>query len=269
MVGASANWIMTLSTTPPPAQDRTGDLADSLRNGDRRQMPPRRSTWVYLTGALIVSLFALPHLAGPLEDVSAFIIEASLIVLGLRLALDMSRRTLASQHLDGSARLTRAPSLGHWNRIWWVTSLILVAFSIGQLTRSKKPYPFMPFRMYGGAKEDRSTFLVFEAIHRSSTRQQLRLSQIVSSLGAARGIRGLTKRLSDLPATDAVIDPDRLTEDQQLGLEALRRLITLNNERRPTDPIEAVVIYRVDLEPPFRPDTQVRTSLGRVEWVAP
>ena len=207
-----------------------------------------------------VSLIGLPNFAGRYESVVSFVFEAAFIVVGALLAVEATRRAM------GGSRGPVGGGLAFFSPSYplSIAVVLIVVASVGQLAKYKPAYPFMPFRMYGGAKVDDAVFLKYMARHRSGERRRFRPSTIISSLGAARVGRGLARRLSLMRA--AAIGPvDALTDEQRLAFDVLRTLMRMHNSQHPEDPVDEVEIVRVTLTAPFRPSARTETVVGRVE----
>lgn len=136
---------------------------------------------------------------------------------------------------------------------------LFALIALGQAAKQKEAFPFVAFTMYGDAPARAAAYYDYRAVHRSGREERFRPSQVVSTLGSARVARGLARRLDaarGAPPGDAA---ERLTAD------ALVALMQLYNEDHSDDPVRAVAIEHVVLEPPYHARDARRELVATVQ----
>jgi hypothetical protein len=185
---------------------------------------------------LFVSVVGVPKSLG---EPAPYLVEMALYVLGSVLAIRATRRRLAAASSD----------------VWplRIAASLILALAVGQAIRVRKAYPLMPYTMYGRAREGAATFYQYRAHHSSGRQSSFRPSNVISTLGNGRFVRGLAERLGSPREAD-----------HDLVRRALGVLIGSYNAEHRDDPIVAVEVEQVVLPPPFRSAGATRTPVMRV-----
>lgn len=196
-------------------------------------VPPRITALPLAMGALglLVSFIGLPSRWGGAAPVVA---EVVLLLAGAALALQASHPYLARTRT--AVRLAM---------------VLLLLMGVGQIIRTKKAFPLMPYAMYGRSAEGDVLFYAYEALHRSGARSRFKPSTVIATLGRARIVKGLARELdaSFVRAESAQPKP----ADATLLRQTLAALIRHHNRRHPADPVTHVEVARVLLPPPYHP----------------
>jgi hypothetical protein len=204
------------------------------------QQPSTRRLTTILLALLAVGFTALPARLGV---VAAVVMEVLLVVCGAWLAVRAARPWLASASFPLR-----------------FVAVLLAALAIGQIARSKRAFPFMPYTMYGRAAEGDANFYEYVAQRRSGARERFRPSLVIATLGRARIVKGLAREF------DAFAAPEAEDRDAPLGraTDLLRALIARQNQENRGDPITQVEVVRVTLPPPYQPEGATRRTLTRI-----
>lgn len=203
-----------------------------------------RSLTAFLLAVLGLSFTSLPARLGA---VGAFVAELALVLAGAALALRLARPWLRAASRPTLLRLLSA---------------ILLAMSVGQLVRSKKAFPLMPYTMYGRAAEGDVTFYEYRALHRSGARARFRPSNVIATLGRARIVKGLARELDAMAALESRgADAKR---ERARAEEMLRILMAVHN-RTQRDPVTEVEVLRVVVPPPYEPEMAERRTVLAVK----
>lgn len=204
----------------------------------------RHSTRALAAITFAVLAISLAGLPAELGRVGAFVAELSSLVLGVTLALSAARPWLGAASTRTALRLATA---------------MLVAMSLGQIARSKKLFPLVPFTMYARAAEGEAVFYEYQAQCRSGARARFRPSRTIATLGRARIVRGLAREI------DAIADMEahgrNATAKRALLRDTVRALIAAGDHDA-RDPIVHVEVVRVVLPPPYHPPAARRRTFA-------
>lgn len=181
---------------------------------------------------LLVSFAGLPSRLG---GAAPLVAEVVLLLAGAALALQGSRA-----HLTGGWG-NRAASR--------IVAILLLLLGVGQIARTKKTFPLMPYAMYGRSAEGDVVFYAYEARHRSGARSRFRASTVIATLGRARIVKGLARELDASFLRAASVEPKQA--DAALLRQTMTALIRHHNRQHPRDPVTHVEIARVILPPPY------------------
>ncbi len=205
----------------------------------------RPSTASLAAATVAVLLVNLTGLLAKLGGATMFGAELALILLGGALALR-----------SGQAALRDVGAGGVPLR---VATVLLIAIALGQIGRDKRAFPLMPYAMYGRAAEGDASFYEYRGRHRSGAEKRFRPSTVIATLGRARIVKGLARKLDGIAARAAA------GGDPAGELAVLRAtvgaLAALYNREHPRDPLTNVDVLRVDLPPPYTPGVATRTRV--------
>jgi hypothetical protein len=194
-----------------------------------------------LLGALLVSFSSLPALVG---RAGSFVAELILVVLGALLALRAARPFLAAA---GERRMSR------------VAIALLSLIAVGQIARSKRLFPLMPYTMYGRAAESEATFYEYQALRRSGARERFRPSTVIATLGRARIVKGLAREIDAIRELEA--KGAAATRERARLQDMLAALVAYDNRAHIADPIAEIEILQVVLPAPYFPSLARRQKL--------
>lgn len=189
----------------------------------------------------MVSSSSLPRVLG---RPGAFVAELVLVLFGALLSLRIAHAYVA------------APGA---RRLWRVLFVLVCLIAVGQIVRSKKLFPLMPYTMYGRAAEGDATFYEYEARHRSGARERFRPSLVIATLGRARIVRGLARELDAIAEHEAK-GSDATRERTRLR-DMLAALVSYQNRSQAGDPITEIEVVKVQLPAPYEPSAAQRRSV--------
>jgi len=194
-----------------------------------------------LIAALLVSFSSLPARLGA---AGSFVAELVLVVAGALLAVRVAERWLAGERTRKLRPLLLA---------------LIAAIALGQIVRSKKLFPLMPYTMYGRAPAGEARYYEYEAELRSGARERFRPSRVIATLGRARIVKGLAREADAIVAAERA-GGDAASEQARLR-DALGALIAHHNLRHASDPVIAVDVIEVTLPAPYLPSGARRHTL--------
>jgi hypothetical protein len=202
----------------------------------------------WLLGALLLSFSSLPAQLG---RPGAFVAELVLVVLGALLALRAARPYLAA---SGERTMLR------------VLVALVTLIAVGQIARSKKLFPLMPYTMYGRAAQGDATFYEYQALHRSGARERFRPSKVIATLGRARIVKGLARELDVIREREAK-GADASSERARFG-DTMAALVAYQNRAHERDPITQVEVVQVVLPAPYFASSARRHTLFSLPFEA-
>lgn len=186
----------------------------------------RLSTRTLVTILLALLALGFSSLPARLGVVGAVVMEVLLVIAGAALAVRAA-----------------SPWLGARQR---ALAVLIAALAIGQIARSKKAFPFMPYTMYGRAAEGDALFYEYTAQHRSGARDRFRPSVVIATLGRARIVKGLARELDAYRESKGSLD----------RASQLMRALVAEQNRDQADPITQVDVEYVTLPPPYEHPTR-------------
>jgi hypothetical protein len=149
--------------------------------------------------------------------------------------------------------------LGAEPKLLRVVVALVALIALGQIARSKKLFPLMPYTMYGRAAEGDATFYEYEAQHRSGARERFRPSTVIATLGRARIVKGLARELDAIAELEAK-GRDAGRERARLH-DVMAALVAYANRSETSDPITQVDVVQVVLPAPYYPRGARRRTL--------
>lgn len=195
---------------------------------------------VLFAAVLGISMTRIPARLG---SAGTFVAELAMVLLGALLTLRLAPPRLGPQE----------------RRVWRVVVISIALITLGQIVRSKKLYPLMPYTMYGRAAQGDVRIYEFQALHRSGARDRFGPSTVVATLGRARIVKGLSRQLETIAALES--KGRAATRERALLQDTMAALVTLHNQNHPGDPVVAVDVVQVVLPPPYDAQSARRRKL--------
>jgi hypothetical protein len=195
--------------------------------------PSTRALAAACAALLCVSLAGIPSGLG---GAAPAVVEIVLLLLGGALALRAGWQA-------SSTSATSKPPLR-------AAAALLLLIGAGQVAHTKKAFPFMPYTMYGRAREGEAAFYEYQALHRSGARTRFRPGTVFATLGNGRIVKGLAQRLDRIAELEARGEP--AAQDRALLREVCGALAARYNRAHAEDPLIAIDVVHVALPPPFR-----------------
>jgi hypothetical protein len=212
------------------------------------RIPVRRASSV-LAVALVVCFSGLPAALG---RVGSFLAELALVLAGALLVLQVARGWLAS---------------AHQRTLWRLLVALIVLIGFGQIVRSKKLFPLMPYTMYGHAPAAPAKFYQFEGQRRSGARERFRPSRVIATLGRARIVKGLSRELDLMVESKGKGEGAERARERVTGM--LAALAAYDDRAHASDPWVRIDVIAVELPVPYTASVAQRRTVLTLPLAAP
>jgi hypothetical protein len=113
--------------------------------------------------------------------------------------------------------------------------------------------------MYGRAPEAPAKFYQFEGQRRSGARERFRPSRVIASLGRARIVKGLTRELDLMAASEGKGEGALRARERVTGM--LAALAAHDDRAHVSDPWVRIDVIAVELPAPYTPSRAQRRTV--------